>query len=45
MSREPWRHTSVVSPVADALICGLGGAGYRLAIDAADELLRARSGA
>jgi 3-dehydroquinate dehydratase-2 len=45
MSREPWRHTSVISPVADALICGLGGAGYRLAIDAADELLRARSSA
>jgi 3-dehydroquinate dehydratase-2 len=45
MSREPWRHTSVVSPVADALICGLGGAGYRLAIDAVDVLLHPPSGA
>ena len=40
--REAWRHTSVVSPVADALVCGLGGAGYRLAVEAAAELLAAR---
>mgnify|MGYP001031546120 CR=1 FL=1 len=40
--REPWRHTSVVSPVADALVCGLGGAGYRLAVEAAAELLAQR---
>jgi 3-dehydroquinate dehydratase-2 len=39
MGREPWRHTSVVAPVADALICGLGGAGYRLAVEAVAELL------
>jgi len=38
--REAWRHTSVVSPVADAIICGLGGAGYPLAVAAAAELLR-----
>ena len=38
-AREPWRHTSVVSPVADAMISGLGGAGYRLAIEAVDALL------
>lgn len=44
MSREPWRHTSVVSPVADAVICGLGGAGYRIAVDAVAELLDRRSG-
>lgn len=37
--RESWRHTSVVSPVADAVICGLGGAGYRVAVDAVAELL------
>ena len=43
-SRERWRHTSVVTPVADAMVCGLGGAGYRLAVDAAAELLRQRSG-
>ncbi len=45
-TREPWRHASVVSPVADALICGLGGAGYRLAIEAVDALVeRAADGA
>ena len=38
-TRETWRHTSVVTPVADALISGLGGAGYRLAVDAAVELI------
>lgn len=37
--RESWRHTSVVTPVADALISGLGGAGYPIAIDAAVHLL------
>lgn len=37
--RESWRHTSVVTPVADALISGLGGAGYPMAIDAAVHLL------
>lgn len=45
MQREPWRHTSVISPVADALICGLGGAGYTLAIAAVADLLgRPRQG-
>jgi 3-dehydroquinate dehydratase-2 len=33
-AREPWRHTSVVAPVANGSIVGFGGAGYRLAIDA-----------
>ena len=33
-SREPWRHTSVVAPVANGSIMGFGGAGYRLAIEA-----------
>ena len=42
--REAWRHTSVVSPVADALICGLGGAGYPLAVQAAVELSSRRAG-
>ncbi|MFN0027151.1 MAG: type II 3-dehydroquinate dehydratase [Acidimicrobiales bacterium] len=37
--REPWRHTSVVAPVATAMLCGLGGAGYRLAGLAVRELL------
>lgn len=33
-SREAWRHTSVVSPVATGTITGLGATGYELAIDA-----------
>lgn len=37
--REAWRHTSVVAPVATAMLCGLGGAGYRLAGLAVLDLL------
>jgi 3-dehydroquinate dehydratase-2 len=37
--REPWRHLSVVEPVADATIAGRGGDGYRLAIEAAAGML------
>ncbi|CAN5686579.1 type II 3-dehydroquinate dehydratase [soil metagenome] len=33
-AREPWRHTSVVAPVADGTIVGLGGLGYELAVRA-----------
>ncbi len=42
--RESWRHTSVVTPVADALIQGLGGAGYPMAVDAAAHLLDPSTG-
>ncbi len=38
-SREPWRHTSVVAPVADGTIAGFGPLGYRMAIDAVASLL------
>ena len=38
-AREPWRHTSVVAPVADGLIAGLGGHGYALAVEAVARLL------
>lgn len=38
-AREPWRHTSVVSPVADGVICGFKGDGYRLAALAVRDLL------
>ncbi len=38
-AREPWRHTSVVSPVANGTIVGFGGDGYRLAIEAIVGLL------
>ena len=38
-AREPWRHTSVVSPVATGVISGFGGHGYRLAVEAVSLLL------
>ena len=44
VSREPWRHTSVVSPVADAIISGVRGTGYRLAVEAAHALLAPTKG-
>lgn len=37
--REPWRHTSVVAPVATGTIAGFGGHGYVLAIEAVVRLL------
>lgn len=37
--REPWRHTSVVAPVASGTVAGFGGDGYRLALDAVAHLL------
>jgi 3-dehydroquinate dehydratase-2 len=37
--REPFRHTSVVAPVADGLVAGFGGLGYELAIEAVRRLL------
>jgi len=43
--REPWRHTSVVSPVADGVIMGLGGHGYDLAVEAAARLVADRRSA
>lgn len=46
-SREPWRHTSVIAPVATALIAGLGPRGYEVAVQEAiflaDSLDAARS--
>jgi 3-dehydroquinate dehydratase-2 len=38
-AREPWRHLSVVEPVASATIAGKGGDGYRLAIEAVAVML------
>ena len=38
-AREPWRHTSVVAPVAAGSIAGFGGFGYELAIEAVARLL------
>ena len=39
-AREPFRHTSVLAPVASGLIAGFGGLGYELAIDAVAALLK-----
>ena len=38
-AREPWRHTSVITPVADGVIAGLGMTGYLLAVQAVEKLL------
>ncbi len=38
-AREPWRHTSVVSPVATGTILGLRRHGYELAFQAVGRLL------
>ena len=36
--REAWRHQSVISPVATAVMMGLGGGGYRIAVNAVIDL-------
>ena len=38
--RESFRHHSYVSHIAKGIICGLGGHGYELALDALARLLR-----
>jgi 3-dehydroquinate dehydratase-2 len=42
--REPFRHTSYVTPAAHGLICGFGPKGYELAIDAMADLLGGAKG-
>jgi len=42
--REPWRHHSYVSPAAVGVVCGLGGTGYVLAIEALARIINERSG-
>jgi 3-dehydroquinate dehydratase-2 len=42
--REPFRHHSYVSPVADGVLCGFGGQGYELAIDAIHKILTEKKG-
>lgn len=42
--REPFRHHSYVSPVADGVLCGFGGQGYELAIDAIHKILTDKKG-
>lgn len=41
-TREPWRHESVVAPVASGTISGFGPQSYVFAVHAAVTLLRAR---
>ena len=41
--RESYRHHSYVSEVATGIICGLGGQGYMLALDAMAGLIGANS--
>ncbi|MCH7788815.1 MAG: 3-dehydroquinate dehydratase [Acidobacteria bacterium] len=38
-AREDWRRVSVISPAADAVICGLGAYGYEVAMRAVATLL------
>jgi 3-dehydroquinate dehydratase-2 len=38
-AREPWRHTSVIAPVADGVVAGFKGHGYELAVEAVARLL------
>ena len=42
--REPFRHTSYVTPAAQGLICGFGPKGYELAVEAMADLLAKRAG-
>ena len=38
--REPFRHHSYVSPVANGVICGFGGQGYEFALEALEAIMR-----
>jgi 3-dehydroquinate dehydratase-2 len=38
--REAFRHHSYVSTIAHGMVCGFGGFGYELALEAAAQLLR-----
>ena len=42
-AREPFRSVSTIAPVADGLIAGFGGLGYRLAVEAVSRILTARA--
>jgi len=41
--REPFRHTSYVSPVATGVICGVGAQGYALAVEALATIISAKA--
>jgi 3-dehydroquinate dehydratase II len=38
--REPFRHHSYVSAVAQGVVCGFGGQGYELALEAMANILK-----
>ena len=42
-SREPFRHHSYLSDVAQGVICGLGANGYRFALESAQQYLIAKA--
>lgn len=42
--REPFRHHSYVSPVADGVICGFGSHGYILALEAVVRMVQEKKG-
>ena len=42
--REPFRHTSYVSPAVTGTICGVGAQGYALAVEALATLLAPKKG-
>lgn len=42
--REPFRHHSYVSSVANGVLCGFGGHGYELALDAIHKILTIKKG-
>jgi 3-dehydroquinate dehydratase II len=41
--REPYRHNSYISQAARGVVCGLGGHGYELALEAIARLLQAEA--
>ncbi|MFN7916775.1 MAG: type II 3-dehydroquinate dehydratase [Vicinamibacterales bacterium] len=43
-AREPFRHQSVIAPVVNGMICGLGWRGYVHAVEILVELIRERQG-
>lgn len=42
--REPFRHHSYISAVANGVLCGFGGFGYELALDAIHQILTVKKG-
>jgi len=43
-SREPFRHHSVITPVADGMLCGLGADSYLLGLEALLNIIKKQRG-